>query len=242
MYVAEKTSTSRRRKTAKKITSKQRGIAAMNSYRRTSTDFLFARPSFVSGVGRLVDFGCLFDQYNGSRTPIEADVRAAVSDWLSVGDDIQSAIDAGIDDDECAAQNSHTMASREERLARRVEKRIVQQTMQAFSGPLPPPAMLAEYNTIVPKGAERILVMAEKQQEHRHGIETRVIRSNTLDQRLGLILGFIVMMSVAAAGVWCVSIGKDTAGLTALIGATAAPVAAFIYGRKKQSDERKDKS
>lgn len=75
----------------------------MNAHRRTTTDFLFARPSFASGLGRLVDFGCTFDQYNSSRSSIEADVRAAVSDWLSVGDDIVAAVDAGLDDDERAA-------------------------------------------------------------------------------------------------------------------------------------------
>lgn len=76
----------------------------MNEFhRRTATDFLFARPSFVSGIARLVDFGCLFDQYNNSQSPLEADVRASVSDWLSVGDDILAAIDAGIDDDKRAA-------------------------------------------------------------------------------------------------------------------------------------------
>ena len=60
--------------------------------RRTSSDFLFARPSFISGVARLVDFGCTFDAYNHSKTDVEADVRAAVSDWLSVGDDIAAAV------------------------------------------------------------------------------------------------------------------------------------------------------
>lgn len=134
------------------------------------------------------------------------------------------------------------MASKEERLARRVEKRLVQSTMEAFSGPLPPPATLAQYNDVVPNGAERIMAMAERQQEHRHQIENRAIRGNIFDQRLGLILGFIVMMSVASAGMWCVYLGKDTAGLAALLGSVAGPVAAFIYGRKKQSDERKEKA
>lgn len=50
------------------------------------------------------------------------------------------------------------------------------------------------------------------------------------------------MMSVASAGMWCVYLGKDTAGLAALLGSVAGPVAAFIYGRKKQSDERKEKA
>jgi hypothetical protein len=88
---------------AKMKNRKRRGITQMNeSHRRTATDFLFARPSFVSGVARLVDFGCVFDQYNISRSQLEADIRASVSDWLSVGDDIQSTIDA-VDDEERAA-------------------------------------------------------------------------------------------------------------------------------------------
>ena len=74
-----------------------------NTNRRTITDFLFAQASFASGLGRLVDFGCTFDAYNISRTPAEADTRAAVSDWLSVGDDIQAAIDSAMDGDEQAA-------------------------------------------------------------------------------------------------------------------------------------------
>jgi len=102
--------------------------------------------------------------------------------------------------------------------------------------------MLVEYNAAVPNGAERIMTMAEKQQTHRHQMEGRVIRANTTDQRLGLVLGFIVMMSVAGAGVWCVSIGKDTAGLSALITAVGGPVISFIYGRKKQAEERKNKA
>jgi uncharacterized membrane protein len=133
------------------------------------------------------------------------------------------------------------MASREKQIARRVEQRLVQATMHAFSGPLPPPAILAQYNDTVPNGAERIVTMAEKQQEHRQEMEHKVVHANSLDQRLGLIFGFIVMMSAVGVGFWCVVHGKDTAGITALIGAVAAPVVAFIYGRKKQSEERTNK-
>src|ERR1035438_1362966 len=70
-----------------------RGLSMDKTIRRTTTDFLFARPSFLSGVGRLVDFGCYFDAYNESRSPMEADIRASVSDWLSIGDDLYSAIE-----------------------------------------------------------------------------------------------------------------------------------------------------
>lgn len=63
------------------------------SNRRTCSDFLFARPSFVSGVARLMDFGATFDAYNYSRNEEEADACALVSDWFSVGDDVAAAVD-----------------------------------------------------------------------------------------------------------------------------------------------------
>jgi uncharacterized membrane protein len=38
----------------------------------------------------------------------------------------------------------------------------------AFQGPIPPPAMLAQYNEVVPGLANRLVVLTEKEQAHRH--------------------------------------------------------------------------
>jgi hypothetical protein len=57
------------------------------------TDFLVARPSFLSGVCRILDLGATFNVYNSSRTPDEADLRAVYADWKVVGDDIFRALD-----------------------------------------------------------------------------------------------------------------------------------------------------
>jgi hypothetical protein len=64
----------------------------MNSKPCISTDFLFARPSFLSGAARLFDFGGFFDAYNRSRSESEADGRAMYADWRVVGQDIQHAV------------------------------------------------------------------------------------------------------------------------------------------------------
>ena len=63
-------------------------VIQMNTLRRIPSDFLIAQPSFVSGVARLIDFSCSFDSYNKSASPAEADFRASLSDWISVGFDI----------------------------------------------------------------------------------------------------------------------------------------------------------
>jgi hypothetical protein len=56
--------------------------------------FLFARPSFVEGMARVLDFGDTLSEYNQSLTPREADYLALKSDWAAVGEDLWRAFDA----------------------------------------------------------------------------------------------------------------------------------------------------
>ena len=53
---------------------------------------LFARPSFVEGMGRLVDVTGQLNTYSYSRTDHEADAVAMRKDWESVGKDLRNAI------------------------------------------------------------------------------------------------------------------------------------------------------
>jgi len=53
---------------------------------------LFARPSFLGGVGRVVDLGSTMQKYNESKTEEEADVKALRNDWSAVGQDINKSI------------------------------------------------------------------------------------------------------------------------------------------------------
>jgi hypothetical protein len=65
----------------------------MNSKASARTDFLFAHPSFGSGVARALDLYGTFDTYNTSLSEHEADERAIASDWLVVGKDLSEAIE-----------------------------------------------------------------------------------------------------------------------------------------------------
>ena len=57
------------------------------------SDFLFARPSFIEGVGRILDVGNVLNTYNGARTPVEADARAINQDWRAIGRDVRAALE-----------------------------------------------------------------------------------------------------------------------------------------------------
>lgn len=53
---------------------------------------LFARPSFLEGVSRVIDLGATMQEYNTSKTESQADFEALRNDWCAVGHDLRSAI------------------------------------------------------------------------------------------------------------------------------------------------------
>jgi hypothetical protein len=60
---------------------------------KVKSGFLYADPSFLSGLSRTLDLHGLYDAYNASATPVEADARALAADWIVVGQDLQDAVD-----------------------------------------------------------------------------------------------------------------------------------------------------
>jgi hypothetical protein len=60
---------------------------------KVKSGFLYADPSFASGVARSLDLWGRFDGYNISESPAEADAKALASDWIVVGQDIYDAIE-----------------------------------------------------------------------------------------------------------------------------------------------------
>lgn len=124
-------------------------------------------------------------------------------------------------------------------VASRVEKepfenvpRMVRQ-VSAFQGPLPPPAMLAQYDDICPGLADRIVSLTERQQGHRIDIESRSVTASIWNERLGQIFAFIICMFTLVSSVWLIS--KDFAWSGSLLaGGTMTGLAyIFITGRKQ---------
>jgi len=52
---------------------------------------LFAMPSFLEGIGSVIDLGGKSHQYNESQTPEEADRKALLSDWNAITIDFKNA-------------------------------------------------------------------------------------------------------------------------------------------------------
>jgi uncharacterized membrane protein len=113
----------------------------------------------------------------------------------------------------------------------------IQTVARSFSGPLPPPEALARYNDVLPGAAERIVAMAEKQQEHRQMLEKNVVFANSSSQTRGTYLGFIVAMSAIIGGTFLIYAGRGAMGIAAIISSLAALVGVFVYGRRSQRSE-----
>ncbi|MFZ3217718.1 MAG: DUF2335 domain-containing protein [Candidatus Acidiferrales bacterium] len=111
-----------------------------------------------------------------------------------------------------------------------------------FSGPIPPPEILAKYNDAIPGGAERIVAMAESQSLHRQSLEKAVIEANCRVQKTGPIYGFIICMTAILGGIYLVHSGKSAEGLASIITALSSVAVVFVVGKKKQEKELKDKA
>jgi uncharacterized membrane protein len=112
----------------------------------------------------------------------------------------------------------------------------------AFSGPIPPPEILKGYNEIVKDGAERIIVMAEKQSAHRIQLENYAIREELRQSRLGQIFGFALgLIGMGLAAVLAIFGHETIAGIfatTTIIGL----VTVFVLGKRIQQKDLSDKN
>lgn len=111
---------------------------------------------------------------------------------------------------------------------------IAMTVMKAHSGPLPDPETLERYSVLIPNGAERIMQMAEKQQNHRMGLESRVIDSQLRQSNTGQILAFVIGLAALGAGAFCIYSGHELGGSVIGGGGIVGLVTAFIKGRSAQ--------
>ena len=83
--------------------------------------------------------------------------------------------------------------------------------------------------------------MTEQQLTHRHALEARAIDGKLAAERRGQTLGFILALTAIVGGCALIAFGKDASGLTAIVSALAGLVAVFVYGRRKEAAERREK-
>lgn len=106
-----------------------------------------------------------------------------------------------------------------------------------FSGPLPHPRILAEYEALSPGLTDRIVRMAERQAEHRQGLEELSVAGNTWMGKAGVICG--TSLGLAALGIIALAIVFEAPleYLGGILTAVAALVGTYLYARRRKAKE-----
>lgn len=112
----------------------------------------------------------------------------------------------------------------------------------SYSGPLPPPGLLKQYNEIIPDAAERILCVAEQQAKHRQALEKTVVVGDSKRADRGLWAGLAVTLSLVAGAVFLVSTGHDGAGIAIAAVDVVGLASVFVYGTISRRSERSRKA
>lgn len=112
---------------------------------------------------------------------------------------------------------------------------------EVFSGPLPHPNILAQYEAIVPGAAERIIVMAENQSRHRIAMEDRVIQSDIRNSKYGQIFGFIIAVLGLVISCVLVLTGYTLSGTIFAGVILLSLVSVFVSGSVSRRNERTEK-
>ena len=102
---------------------------------------------------------------------------------------------------------------------------------QSFSGPIPAPDLLRQYDTVIPGAAERILSMAERDAKHQQDIEQLAIKYATSETRRGQWFGLII--GVCALVMTAISLAFGSENTAMVIGGSTIVglVTVFVVGR-----------
>jgi len=110
---------------------------------------------------------------------------------------------------------------------------------QVYQGHLPPPDMLQQFNLIDPTFANRIVTMAEKEQQNRHENETRVTKNVVRMSLLGIFCAFLSVLIMSSLVFYSLWKGYSQTASAIAVGAIAAVASVFIFFRRRYRPEQK---
>lgn len=101
-------------------------------------------------------------------------------------------------------------------------------------GPIPDPDSLAQYNEIIPNGAERIMAMAEKQSNHRMSLEDRVVKGGVNRGYIGQGCALVIALFFGYLAHDLADQGHEVVPGIMVGGTLVSIVAVFVIGRRSK--------
>lgn len=107
-----------------------------------------------------------------------------------------------------------------------------------FSGPLPPPTVLAGYERAQHGAADRIIKMVEAQARHRQDLEQTVTYSELKHEKMGMWFAFLLTVALMAFGFFLVWQGKETAGYLSVFVPVLFHAGNYLYNRRREEQKQ----
>ena len=117
-----------------------------------------------------------------------------------------------------------------------IERVVTLMSKESFSGPLPHPKHLSEYERISPGAADRIITMAEESQGHIQELDRKIISSEVSDKKIGLYAG-IGSLAALIIGAFFLALLGNNIGAAVLMGGTAVSVLGMLLRRGQSPTE-----
>lgn len=111
-------------------------------------------------------------------------------------------------------------------------------SVQKFSGPLPPPSILREYNDVIPGTGEVLIDSFLTQGNHRRSMEKYQIEAIVNEGRRGQIFGFSIALIVLAMAFASVLLGHTVFAITLASTTIIALVSVFVIGKWDSKNEK----
>lgn len=110
-----------------------------------------------------------------------------------------------------------------------------------WQGATPPAAELERIEKVLPGGAERLIAMAERQQNHRFTLETKVVTAQLNQSQLGQIFALVIGLAGLGCAGYVASLGHPTASASIAGVALGSLAIAFIIGKAQEKHSRENK-
>lgn len=129
-----------------------------------------------------------------------------------------------------------------ENVQRKITGMLIEQSrIMVYSGPIPHPDLLREFDQIIPNGADRIMKQAELQSAHRQSLEKELVHSKSRDSLLGIIVGGLITFILIIGALVLLYNGKNIEGLAVIVMSLSTLAGVFVYGKKKDLADLSEK-
>ena len=120
--------------------------------------------------------------------------------------------------------------------------RINAVSLTTYSGPLPHPEILQQYEHIYPGAAKSIFDDFLQESAHRRQLERKVVGADAFGKISGAVSSALIGLLGVSGGLWLLHEGRSLAGLGSVLATLASLLSVYLYQQRRTDAEEEQKS